>query len=213
MARQIRARVRIRGIRPYWQHAFGPDALPLEKQEKTGVAGNDPQEWRRTLSVTKNGQLYADATYVFGSVVAGARNIKKGRGSIMPLVASTLQIEEDRVLFDRYFPDFPNGHAFDAKTVDEPPRDADEPVYLDVRGVRNPSTKARNVRYRVAMSPGWQTEFTMAWDPTVVSRGEMEAAVIDAGRLSGLGNGRSIGMGRFEVLAFEVEDAEKATAA
>ena len=41
----------------------------------------------------------------------------------------------------------------------------------------------------------------------------MNAVVIDAGRLVGLGNGRSIGMGRFDVVSFEVkEDAKEETA-
>jgi hypothetical protein len=85
--------------------------------------------------------------------------------------------------------------------------DPDAPVYLDVRSVKNPATKARNVRYRVAASSGWEAEFTLMWDKTVVSRGEMESALRDAGRLVGLGDGRSIGAGRFEVVSFEAVDA------
>jgi len=42
------------------------------------------------------------------------------------------------------------------------------------------------------------------WDKTVISRAEMEAVTLDAGKLVGIGNGRSIGMGRFEVEKFAV---------
>jgi len=49
-------------------------------------------------------------------------------------------------------------------------------------------------------------EFTLLWDKTIVSRGEMEAIVIDTGKLVGLGNGRSIGFGRFDVIAFDVSE-------
>lgn len=205
MSNIITAKVKIKGVRPFWQHRFGPEALPLEKKEKTGVAGNDPEEWRRTAMVNKDGQLFFEGTYIFGSLREGAKYTKRGRASLQKPVAATLQVLEDRILLDRFFPGFPNGHKFDIFSVEEPPRDQEEPVYLDVRGVVNPSTRGRNVRYRVAASPGWQAEFTIMFDKTIVSRNEMEAILIDAGRLVGIGNGRTIGIGRFEVEQFECE--------
>lgn len=204
MANILTAEVSIKGVRPLWWHKFGPDALPLEKQERTGVAGNDPEEWRRTVLATKDGQLYLDPTYIFATLREGARHTKKGKGSIQSNLSATLQIVDDRVLVDRYFPGFPNGHSFDVKTADVPSTDFDELVYLDIRGVRNPSTKARNVRYRIAAAPGWTTAFNLQWDKTIVSRGEMESVCIDAGKLVGVGNGRTIGMGRFAVESFEI---------
>lgn len=204
MANILTATVSIKGVRPLWWHKFGPDALPLEKQERTGVAGNDPQEWRKTVLVTRDGQLYLDPTYIFSTLREGARYTKKGKGSIQTVVSATLQVVDDRILIDRYFPGFPNGHSFDIKTADVPSTDFDDLVYLDIRGVRNPSTKARNVRYRIAAAPGWTTAFHLQWDKTIVSRGEMESVCIDAGKLVGVGNGRTIGMGRFEVTGFEI---------
>jgi hypothetical protein len=85
------------------------------------------------------------------------------------------------------------------------PTDPLEPVYLDIQSVRNPATRARNVRYRVAVAPGWTCSYRLQWDKTIVSTQEMQMVAIDAGRLSGLGDGRSIGYGRFEVAAFEQE--------
>jgi len=206
MGNILTAKVKIKGTRPLFWHHFGEDALPLEKQERTGVAGNDPVEWRKTVLATKDGQLYVEGSYLFSSMKEGARYTKKGRGSIQTSLVATLQVIDDRVLINRFFPGFPNGHAFDVLQVDEPPRDPDELVYLDVRGVRNPATKARNVRYRVAASTGWLAEFSILWDRTIVSRGEIEAVSIDAGRLAGIGSGRAIGLGRFSVEAFEVVD-------
>lgn len=204
MSNIVQAKVDIRGVRPLLWHRFGPEALPLQKQELTGVAGNDPEEWRRTVLVSKDGQLYLDPSQVFGGIRDGSKHTKKGRGSIQPLVTATLQVLDERVLIDRYFPGFPNGHAFNVNEAEAPPSDPSEPVYLDVRGVRNPSTKARNVRYRVAASRGWACEFTLIWDKTIVARAQMEAALYDTGQFVGIGNGRSIGMGRFEVLSFKV---------
>jgi len=195
----IVAKVTIRGTRPILWHRFGPDAIPLEKQEKTGVAGNDPEEWRKTYLATKEGQLYIDPSYIFGCLRDGAKHTKKGRGSIQALVAATLQVLDDRVLVDRHMPE-----------EGDPPTDPDAPVYIDVRSVKNPNTKGRNVRYRVAASPGWLATFTVTWDATIVSRAQMNAVAIDAGMLCGLGDGRNIGFGRFTVESFEVCDAKKA---
>ena len=202
MSNIVRARVGITGTRPLLQHRFGPEALPLEKGERTGVAGNDPEEWKRTCMVTPKGQLYIMGTYVFGMLRDAAKHTKKGKGSIQPLVAATLQIEDDIILMDRFVP------------KDGATNDATQPVFIHVCGVVNPSTKARNVRYRLAASAGWNMEFTLLWDKTIVSRDQMRAVLNDAGILVGLADGRRMGYGRFEVLKFdELSDAKKKSAA
>lgn len=206
MGNILTANIRIVGVKPLFFNAFGPDSIPLEKQELHGKAGNDPTEWRKGTPVTSDGQLFMDASYAFATIREGAKNVKKGRGSIQPSVIATLQIVDDRLMVDRFMPGFPNGHNCDIAKIDTPPRDSDQPVYLDVRRAVNPNTKAACLRYRVACARGWSCEFSIMWDKTVVSRGEMEAAVIDAGRLSGIGNARKIGMGRFAVESFEVSE-------
>ena len=155
MSNLVKASITIKGVRPLLLHHFGPDALPLEKQEMDGVAGNSPNEWRKTALVTKQGQLYLKPTYAFATIRDAAKHTKKGKGSIQSAVAATLQVLDNEILLDRFFEGFPNGHAFDVNAVEPPTRDESAPVYLDVQSVRNPSTKARNVRYRVAASPGW----------------------------------------------------------
>lgn len=204
MGNLLEATVTIKGTRPLMWHAFGPDSIPLEKGERTGVAGNDPEEWRKTTLVTKSGQLYVRGDYVFGSLRDGARYTKRGRGSIQKFVQATLQIGEDRIMVDRTMPGA-NG-TYDITKAPVPDREPEEPVYLDVRSCVNPNTKSRNVRYRVTACPGWTCSFTLQWDATVVSRHEMEAVAIDAGRLVGLGDGRNIGMGRFTVESFDVQE-------
>lgn len=205
MGNLLKATVTVRGERPLMWHRFGEDAIPLEAGEKTGRAGNDPEEWRKTVLVTSKGQLYIEPTYVFGCIRDGARNVKHGKGSISKVVAATLQVTDNVVLFPLYMPGA-NG-SYDVKTAPPPPRDPTLPIYLDVRGVVNPSNRARNVRYRVAAAPGWEATFHLMWDKTVVNRDLMKTAVIEAGRLVGLADGRNIGFGRFEVVDFEVIDA------
>lgn len=194
MGSTLQATITIKGTRPLFWHVFGPDAIPLEKQERTGVAGNDPEEWKKTVTYTKDRQLFVDPSYIFGTMRDGAKYTKSGRGSIQSAVVATLQIVDDRVLVDRYLPE------------GDPPTDAEEPVYLDIRSVKNPATKGRNVRYRIAASKGWQATFSVIWDKTIVSRAQMEAVIIDAGKLSGIGDGRSIGFGRFSVESFTVSE-------
>jgi hypothetical protein len=199
----VRAKVSIRGVRPLLLNHFGPDALPLEKQEKDGVAGNSPNEWRKTALVTKEGQLYLKPTYAFASIRDAAKHTPKGRSTMQSSVAATLQIVDDRILLDRFMPGFPNGHAFDIAAVEPPPTDPDAFVYLDVQGVRNPNTMSRNIRYRLAACSGWACSFTIFFDKTVVDRNQMRAILRDAGVLVGIADGRSVGFGRFEVVKFE----------
>lgn len=191
----VTAQIAIKGLRPLLWHAFTSDAIPLQKQERTGVAGNDPEEWKKTVLMTAARQLYVTAPYIFGMIRDASRYTKKGKGSIQASVAATLQVTDDLIVVDRFVPPEPL------------PIDRTQPVYLDVSSVRNPATKGRNVRYRVAASAGWALSFGILWDRTIVSQGEMRAVLNDAGQLTGLGDGRSIGYGRFTVEAFEVADA------
>lgn len=189
----LTATAHIRGTRPLLWHHFGPETIPADgKKERRGAAGNDPSEWRRSVLVTSDGQLYLDPSYVFGAIRDGAKHTSRKRGTLQPYLAATLRILDERVLIDRYLP------------VEPIAADPALPVYLDVRSVRNPATRARNVRYRVAAAAGWGAAFRIIWDMTVVSRGEMQAAIIDAGMLAGIGDGRSIGFGRFALENFDI---------
>lgn len=205
MSNILKAHVAIRGTRPLIQHRFGPDSLPIEKRERTGIAGNDPEEWRRTSMITKQGQLYLGPTYIFGCLRDGAKHEVKKRGTWQPFVAATLQVVDEVILIDRYFPGFPNEHDFDIAQVQPPGSDETLPVFLHICSVKNPATRARNVRYRIAAATGWKTTFGIMWDKTVVDRNVMQAVVHDAGMFCGLGDGRSVGFGRFTVESFDIE--------
>jgi len=205
MSNMLSAKVTIKGTRPLFMHAFGPDSIPLDKrQERTGVAGNDPEEWRKTVLCTKQGQLYVRGDYIFGALRDGAKHTKSGRYSIQKNVQATLQVADDRIMVDRFMPGA-NG-TYDPAKATAPSCDPDEPVYMDVRSCVNPATRSRNVRYRVAASPGWVATFSIEWDSTIVNRNQMEAVVTDAGKLCGIGDARNIGMGRFIVESFDVQE-------
>lgn len=200
MSNILQAKVDIIGTRPFLYDAFGRNSIPLEKQERQGVAGNNPSEWKEKVLYTSQGQLYIPSSYIFGTLKNAAFYTKSGRGSIQNSLTSTLVILTDNILIDRFIPDF------NSRLPDIMPEDFNLPVYLDVRSTVNPTTKGRNIRYRVAMSPGWELSFNITWDKTIIARNQMEAVCIDAGRLIGLGSGRRIGMGRFDVKEFEIEE-------
>lgn len=204
MSNIVTAKIVIKGTRPLLIHWFGPEAIPLDtRQEKTGRAGNDPETWRKTTTVTRAGQLFLPGTYAFATIREGSKYTKKGRGSIQADMVATLQVLTDQILIDRFMPGAGAGEVYDIKKAETPTQETDQPVYLDVRMVRNPSTKGANVCYRVACAPGWSCAFTIQWDKTIVNEPQMRASLIDAGKLSGIGNARKIGMGRFEIAQFE----------
>lgn len=189
------AEVKIEGTKPILWHAFTPDALagPGERKEKTGTAGNDPEEWKRTVLMTPERRLFLKPTYISACLIDGAKNTKlKRSATLKSTMASTLEIMDNIILLDRWVPEEPV------------PTEPENDVYLDIRGVKNPATKGRNVRYRIAASPGWHCEFTIRWNKTLFGSDVMKGVVNDSGQLCGLGDARSVGYGRFEVLSFEM---------
>ncbi len=189
-----KVKIAITGTRPLMWHALDIENFGSktgERKEKTGSAGNDPEEWRRTHRATPEGQLYLVPEMIFGAMRNAAVYTKKGRGSIQKAVAATLQVQDTKILLDRFM-------------FTEPTADPEQPVYIDIRGVVNPTNKAHNIRYRVTTREGWKCAFTLIFDSTIVDEVSIKAVAIDAGRLIGLGDGRSIGYGRFEVDSFDL---------
>lgn len=170
----VHTQVVIRGTRPLWQHKFGPDALPLHPGEKSGVAGNDPEEWRKTCMIDSQGRPYVRDTYLFATIRDGGRYIKSGRSNLIRPIAATLQVLDDPIIItNRYWPGYENDDLedeFDPIEADPPEDNPEANLYMDIRGVRNPSTRNRNIRYRVALSTGWEMSFAIQFDKSIVSR-------------------------------------------
>jgi hypothetical protein len=201
MSNLKRAKISIRGTRALLFHRFQVDFMEkTSRKEKSGSAGNDFDEWRKTFFSTGDNQLYLPGYYFFSNLKEGAKYVKEGKGSISKKVAATLQIVDDIVLLNRYMPE--GWESIETKDMTQNPSDS---VYLHICGVVNPSTKGRNVRYRIACSPGWECEFTIMWDASLVSVPNIQRVVEDAGILLGVGDGRSTGNGRYEVVSFELD--------
>lgn len=186
------ANIIVEGTRPILWNSFNNELLDI-KSKKSGSKGNSPEEWKKSVLVNDSNQLYILPESIFGCIRDGSKYTKNGRGTMQSMITATLQIADNTILTDRFLPV-------------NITRDITEEVYLDVRNVRNPNTRGRNIRYRVAAKAGWKIIFSITWDCTLISPELMEAIIIDSGSFCGLGDGRSIGFGRFKLEKFELVD-------
>ncbi|WP_129691044.1 hypothetical protein [Gottfriedia acidiceleris] len=188
----LRARIKIRGTRPLLYNNMRLDAISPFRKEKSGVPGNNPEEWKNTYLATSNGQLYLKPDYLFSSIRSGAKHTKKGLGSLEPSVSATLHILDEIILINRHI------------SIDAIDDDHKKDVYIDVRPVTR--NKVKNIRYHLALSPGWEAEFDIAWESTLIARNQMQSICIDAGLFAGIGDARKLGYGRFEICSFTIQE-------
>lgn len=191
---KVYAQISIEGIKPLLFHTFPIEMLNKSKSKSGGI-GNDHEEWKQTVLMDENRQLFVYQSYIVGSITAGGKQIKQGKGTINKKVGATLEVVEDKILIENRF--VPKEENLMNKPSD--------PVYLDVRSVVNPMTKGRNLRYRIAASPGWEASCTISWDDRAVSKEDMKACVENAGLFEGIGDGRKIGFGRFKLNEFTMK--------
>jgi len=188
-----KVKIHIKGTRPLLFHAFREEVLTQTKKERGGSQGNDPTEWKQTVQMDGNRNLFVTHLNIFAALKNAAKHTKVGRGTIKDKVGATLQVPPKNYLLK------------DLKVPEEDKIDRDESkaVFLHVCSVKNPATKGRNLRYRVAAKEGWELEFEIQFDPRIVSIDLMKGVVEDMGILEGFMDGRNIGYGRFEVINFE----------
>lgn len=186
-------KIKVKGIKPLVWHAFTPEALSVEARPQAGKSGNNPEEWKDTVLVDPDNKLFVYGSYAFACLREGSKNVKVGRGTLKNKVISCLNVL-DSIIYIK-------NRSLPAES--DLTRNPMEPVYLLVEGVVNPSTKGRNVRYRIAASKGWEATFTILWDDRMISQEQMKQVVEWSGLFSGFGDGRSVGNGRFEVMEFK----------
>lgn len=153
-------------------------------------------------------RLFIKRTQVFGMLRDAAKFTKMPgkRGSAQKDLVSTLEVLGDERIFlgagDNQEPLIvPPDEEIDAGMHD----DHGLLIYRDISGVVNPATRGRNVRYRIAARPGWRLAFAVIFDATKISGDMMKAILLDAGTSVGIGDGRSIGMGRFRVVQSRID--------
>lgn len=195
----LNAKVEIIGIKPFIFHKFNIEILTNMSKVKSGTSGNDPEEWKVSF-FEDDGRLYMPASYLQAALKNGAVNTKVGRGTIQKTWVSAVLVDQEKIYFNR--------HIFDGwkeMAIEEVPVDSDKNVYVDVRMVSNPNTKGRNIRYRLAMSAGWEIAFSLTVDDSLLSQSQIKKVIQDTGKLQGIADGRTLGYGRFEVTKCEFE--------
>src|SRR6476660_4841411 len=105
MSNTLSALIEIIGTRPLLLNRFGPDAIPLIKGERTGVAGNDPEEWKQRICWDEHRQLFLDAPALFAMIRDGGRYTKRGRGTLQTAIVATVHVEEERIFLNRFLPE------------------------------------------------------------------------------------------------------------
>ena len=192
---QTKSEISITGTKPLLINTFPIDTLSTSKA-KSGTTGNDSDSWKKTALFDANRQLYIFPSYIVASITAGGKQIKVGKSSLSKKIGATLECMDAQILINRFLPE-------DSEICVMKPT---EPVYIDVRSVVNPATKGRNLRYRVAASPGWELTTIIAWDNRAASKEDMKQCVENAGLFEGIGDGRKIGFGRFVLKSFKMVD-------
>jgi hypothetical protein len=190
---RIKSRITVKGTKPILFHTFPIDTLSTGKT-RSGSVGKDEEEWKSTVLMTGNRQLYVMGCYLTGAIKSAGKLIKVGKSNMMKKIESCLECLDQVVLLEDLF--VPEESLLTKSALD--------PVYIDVRSVVNPSTKGRNLRYRVAAKAGWKLSSVIEWDDSLVSKENMKECVTNAGLYEGIGDGRRIGFGRFTLISFEI---------
>lgn len=191
---KVSAKIFVKGTKPLLIHTFPIDALSSGKS-RSGTSGKDEQEWKNTVLMNSERNLYILSSYIIAATKNGGKLIKVGKSSMMKKVESCLECLDDIILID----------GLKVPEEDQITRSATDPVYIDVRSVVNPMTKGRNLRYRVAAKAGWTFTTKLMWDDSVISKETMKQCVENAGLYEGIGDGRRIGFGRFVLMSFDMQ--------
>lgn len=195
----LKAMVEIIGVKPILFHRFNIETLTNVSKPKSGTTGNDSEEWKYSFFHDEE-RIYIPGAYIFASLKNGAVNTKVGRGTIQKTWISAVNVMEEKIYLNRHVWD-----GWKEMEIENVPLDSGKPVYVDVRMVANPNTKGRNVRYRLALSPGWECSFSLMIDDSLVSQSQAKKVIEDTGKLQGLCDGRTLGYGRYEVSKCEFE--------
>jgi len=183
---------KITGKTAFMFNKFNVENVSNKSKIKSGSAGNDPDEWK-AKTICDGKKLYIPGYYVFSCLGEGGAYVKEGRGSIKKKLMGCLLINTPKFYLDRELP-----KEMEELEVDDISKDSSQPIYLDIRAVKNPMTKGKNVRYRLALCPGWSTTVLAEWDDTIISRDALRQSIEAAGKFVGIGDARVLGYGRFQ---------------
>lgn len=191
---QYRVDVTVEGIAPLMQHRFGEAAIQDAQSTKKASGEKDySEEWRDTIYVLPNQEIYEPAMHLEAAMVKAAVNFKirgKRGKTYKDLVKAAVYVEPDRI---------PTG----IKVPEKPTYNPEEPFYIDLRPVK--VQRARVMRSRGALAKGWKLNFDILVIDDQLPATVLKEILDEAGRAVGIGDYRPR-FGRFIVTKFEVND-------
>ena len=172
--------VEIEGIRPLLTNRYMEDEVAVKKR------GEEKD----------NEELAKKKVYqVDGKLVIPAEQIERA----MEKVASSFKVEGQG---KKTYKDLVQGAVFvEPEYIEIRPQKFE----IDKRTVVIPSTRGRVARYRPKWNPGWKLKFKVRVMDDRVTPEVLQKIIDEAGRIKGIGDGRSIGMGRFMLTSFKPE--------
>lgn len=189
------------GIAPLLQHKYPMPTLLEMKQggKKTTGSKDYTEEWRDSLYLTQDKEIYQPATHFEAAMVGAAVNYKipgKRGKTYKFLFKAAVFVAPDVILHGMSEP----------KELDT---DEQKRLYIDARPVV--VQRARVVRLRPAFSAGWKLEFDIEIADNEIAPSLVNEVLTLAGQSVGIGDFRPK-FGRFMVTRFEVDEVEDDTA-
>lgn len=185
--------VKVKGTAVLLQHRF-----PMQDYATMGKGGHQQtgakdyrDEWKLSLYVDKNGDIFHPSTHFEQALVKAAAQFKiqgKRGKTYKDLVSASVFVTPEEI-------------PFGIKNPDELDTDADKPLYLDLR----PAVvqRARITRIRPAFKAGWELEFQIEVIDDQMPVEMLHEILNYAGKAIGVGDYRPR-FGRFQVVRFEV---------
>ena len=191
-------KVRIEGVSPLMMHngrLVNPlDPIVKEIKKITGKTKKTDEDHEQIARLEFIGGLYYDSKIgpyipqncIWATIRAGARFQKKG-----PAVERGLMVVDSMNALE-YTGPRKSTEMFDAG-------------FADIRNAKPPGSSGQVMRCRPKFDPPWFVNFTLMFDAAQMSSDELRHWVEQAGLLSGLCDGRKIGMGRYTVKEWRSE--------
>ena len=176
-------RVTIEGVRPLLMNKWIPDDASTKKR---GEAQDSPEMAKKRAYIV-DGKLVMPAEWIERAMHSVSSSFKlpgHGKKTYKDLIGGAISIE----------PEF----------IELTPQE----YKIDERTVVIPATRGRVLRYRPRLDPGWRATFHIHVFDSRIGKDVLENILAEAGRLKGVGDGRSIGMGRFIIVEFKEANEE-----
>ena len=176
--------VEIEGITPLLMNRFIEDE---EIPKKKGEQKETEEDAKKRLYLNEKGEIIVPSEWLLRAMDRVSSEFKvegMKRATYKSLLAGNIFIEPEAIKI-------------------EP-----QEWIVDKRSVVIPATRGRIMKYRPKFNQGWKLKFKIKVFDDRIKKEVLYHILVEAGRRAGIGDGRTIGMGRFIVKSFEKEKGD-----